>query len=257
MVLPLNGSHCGLTRSQIDALRAELMERAQIERIGIRFREKEQDEGTLCLSWIWSEAKIADGPVPVPAAMLLAGAPAPNGDAWDLSVPDAATAVVKRIEGFSTTPYDDNGEKPGGTWTIGYGSIVDATGLRVTSETASITEEQALALLLRDMAGAARSVRNRVRVRLRMHEAAALISWTYNLGEGSLASSTLLRKINGGEPKAVPAEMRKWILQEGRPLLGLLRRRWAETAIYLGMDSTKACVRAWREIDSLDDWPEF
>lgn len=247
MTLPLNGSHCGLDRSALEALRAELAERAQIERIGIRFRETEEDGGTLCLHWVWSEARVAAPAEP---------AAAPE-DAWDFSVPDAAMAVVKRIEGFSATPYDDNGEQPGGTWTIGYGSIVDATGRRVTSATPPITEEQAVALLRRDMAGAARSVRNRVRVALRMHEAAALISWTYNLGEGSLASSTMLRRINGGNPQAVPAEMRKWILQEGRPLLGLLRRRWAEAAIFQGMDGTKACVRAWREIDSLDDWPAF
>src|SRR4051812_8626608 len=46
--------------------------------------------------------------------------------AWDGSVPAAATAVVKRIEGFFAAPYDDNGNRPGGTWTIGYGTIVDA-----------------------------------------------------------------------------------------------------------------------------------
>lgn len=249
MTLPLNGSHCGLTRSQVEALRAELTERAQIERIGIRFRETGEDGGTLCLHWVWSEARVVAAAAE-PAVEAIEGA-------WDFSVPDAAMAVVKRIEGFSAVPYDDNGEQPGGTWTIGYGSIVDATGRRVTSATPPITEEQAVALLRRDMAGAARSVRNRVRVPLRMHEAAALISWTYNLGEGSLASSTMLRRINGGEAEAVPTEMRKWILQEGRPLIGLLRRRWAEAAIFQGMDGTKACVRAWREIDSLDDWPVF
>ena len=37
MTLPLNGSHCGLTHTEVEALRAELTERAQIERIGIRF----------------------------------------------------------------------------------------------------------------------------------------------------------------------------------------------------------------------------
>ena len=47
---------------------------------------------------------------------------------WQGTVPLAATAVVKRIEGFSGEPYDDNGERPGGTWTIGYGTIIDAQG---------------------------------------------------------------------------------------------------------------------------------
>lgn len=79
-----------------------------------------------------------------------------------------------RIEGFSATPYDDNAELLGRTWTIDHGSIVDATGRWVTSETPPITE--AVALLRRDMAAAARWVRHRVQVRLRPHEAGALIS---------------------------------------------------------------------------------
>jgi lysozyme len=172
-------------------------------------------------------------------------------------VPAAATAVIKRIEGFFATPYDDNGGRPGGTWTIGYGTIVDRDGHPVTPRTPPISEADAVLLLCRDMAGAARDVSLRVKVPLKMCEAAALISWTYNLGAGSLAKSTMLIRINANRKEDVAAEMRKWISQEGKPLVGLLRRRWAEAAIFTGVEPTSACVRAWREIDSLDDWPEF
>ena len=189
-----------------------------------------------------------------PPVAIADGSPSP---AWDFSVPPAATAVVKRIEGFFATPYDDNGAKPGGTWTIGYGTIVDAAGNPVTPATPQITEAAAEVLLRRDMEGAARDVRLRVKVPLAMCEAAALISWTYNLGGGNLGASTMLRRINANLKAEVPAEMRKWINQEGKPLVGLLRRRWAEAAIFIGMDPTNACLRAWREIDSLDDWPEL
>jgi lysozyme len=176
---------------------------------------------------------------------------------WDGTVPPAATTVVKRIEGFFSKPYDDNGSQPGGTWTIGYGTIIDAMGKPVSPSTPPITEAQAQALLMRDMEGAARDVKLRVKVPLAECEAAALISWVYNLGAGNLAQSTMLRRINAGQKGDVPAEMRKWINQEGKPLVGLLRRRWAEAAIFMGMDPVDACVRAWREIDSLDDWPPF
>jgi lysozyme len=180
----------------------------------------------------------------------------PNGN-WDRqTVPAAATAVVKKIEGFSATPYDDNGSKPGGTWTIGYGTIrID--GNPVTPGTPPITEERALSLLQEDMKGAAVSVDRRVKVELTVAEAAALISWTYNLGEGSLAKSTMLTRINDNKKGDVPSEMRKWINQEGKPLLGLLRRRWAEAAIFRGVDPTDACTRAWKEINDLTDWPDF
>ncbi|MGM9513514.1 lysozyme [Roseateles sp. DB2] len=181
----------------------------------------------------------------------------PDTSPWDGGVPAAATAVVKRIEGFFAQPYDDNGAQPGGTWTIGYGTIVDAQGHRVTPQTPPITEAEADQLLRRDMAGAAQDVQQRVLVPLRSCEAAALISWVYNLGAGNLAKSTLLLRLNANRKSEVPAEMRKWIMQEGRPVLGLLRRRWAEAAIFAGMDATNACVRAWREIDDLSDWPAF
>ena len=51
--------------------------------------------------------------------------------------------------------------------------------------TTPITEADAENLLRRDMEGAARAVHLRVKVPLAMCEAAALISWTYNLGGGS------------------------------------------------------------------------
>ncbi len=176
---------------------------------------------------------------------------------WDGSVPQSATAVVKRIEGFFSSPYDDNGSLPGGTWTIGYGTIVDAQGNPVSPSTPPITEADAEQLLRRDMEGAARDVKLRVKVPLLECEAAALISWTYNLGGGNLGKSTMLTRINSDRKADVPSEMRKWINHEGKPLVGLLRRRWAEAAIFVGLDATNACVRAWKEIDSLDDWPSF
>ncbi len=178
-------------------------------------------------------------------------------DPWDgVTVPAAATAVVKRVEGFFAQPYDDNGALPGGTWTSARHDR-DAAGEAVTPSTPAITEAQAVKLLVRDMKRAAQDVHTRVRTPLLVHEAAALISWTYNLGDGALRTSTLLRKLNAGEKTAVPDEMRRWISQGGKPLVGLLRRRWAEAAIFTGKDPINACVRAWREIDSLDDWPAF
>ncbi|WP_051696099.1 hypothetical protein [Caulobacter sp. UNC358MFTsu5.1] len=64
-----------------------------------------------------------------------------DNDPWDgVTVPEAATTVVKRVEGFFAKPYDDNGALPGGTWTIGYGTIRDAAGKPVTPATPAITE---------------------------------------------------------------------------------------------------------------------
>ena len=87
------------------------------------------------------------------------------------------------------------------------------------------------------------------------HAAAALTSFEYNLGAGALARSTLLRLLNAGNRPAALAEFRKWVYAAGRPILGLLRRRWAEAAVFLGADPVEAWDRAQAEITALGQWP--
>ena len=176
---------------------------------------------------------------------------------WHGGVPAAATAVVKRIETFRPDPYQDNPGNPNDTWTIGYGSIHDGTGNRVTANTPQVTQAQADALLQHEMSATAQEVQTKVTVALLTREAAAMISWTFNLGGPNLESSTLLRRLNASDKAGVPDEMRRWINQGGKPLVGLLRRRWAEAAIFVGLDPEAACDRAWAEIGTLADWPNF
>ncbi len=176
---------------------------------------------------------------------------------WSGSVPIAATAVVEKIEGFSAKPYPDNPGNPHNTWTIGYGSIKDKDGQPVTPHTPPVTAADAEALLIRDMADAAEDVQGLVHVSPLVREAAALISWTYNLGRDALRFSTMLANLNNGNKASVPDQMRRWHFQGPEPLLGLLRRRWAEGGIFVGLDPTDACARAWAEIQTLDDWPAF
>lgn len=67
---------------------------------------------------------------------------------------------------------------------------------------------------------------------------AALVSFAYNLGEGALASSTLLRKHNSGDFGGAAAEFAKWNKAKvgGKlvPVKGLTRRRAAEAKLYRG-----------------------
>jgi GH24 family phage-related lysozyme (muramidase) len=60
----------------------------------------------------------------------------------------------------------------------------------------------------------------------------AVVSWTYNLGEGALKSSTMLKKINDGQHAQVPGQMKRWTRAGGKGLKGLERRREAEAALY-------------------------
>jgi lysozyme len=103
------------------------------------------------------------------------------------------------------------------------------------------------------MAGAARDVRLRVKVPLAMCEAAALISWTYNLGFGSLAKSPMLTRINANRKEDVPAEMRSGSARKASPLSASCGDAGPRRRSLPGIEPASACVRAWRDIDSLDD----
>lgn len=71
-----------------------------------------------------------------------------------------------------------------------------------------------------------------VKVALNQHQRDALISFTFNLGQGNLRDSTLLKKLNAGDYGAVPAELDKWIKAGGRTLPGLVKRRAGEGALF-------------------------
>ena len=57
-------------------------------------------------------------------------------------------------------------------------------------------------------------------------QAAALLSWSYNVGVGNACGSTLMKKLNAGQPWC--AELDKWVYAKGIKLPGLVKRRAAE-----------------------------
>ncbi len=88
-------------------------------------------------------------------------------------------------------------------------------------------------MLHRDVQTAQRAVLRLINVPLTDGQYDALVSFTYNLGSGTLQRSTLRRKVNREEHNDVPAEFKRWVYAGGRKLLGLVRRRCAEAEIYL------------------------
>ena len=71
-----------------------------------------------------------------------------------------------------------------------------------------------------------------VKVPLNQNQFDALVSFVYNLGEGALASSTLLKLLNQGDYDSVPAQMMRWTKANGVDLPGLVRRRKAEADLF-------------------------
>lgn len=73
-----------------------------------------------------------------------------------------------------------------------------------------------------------------VRVPLRDHERAAVISFIYNVGEGNFYKSTMLKKLNRGDIAGACNELPKWVYAKGKRLQGLVNRREDERLVCLG-----------------------
>jgi GH24 family phage-related lysozyme (muramidase) len=136
--------------------------------------------------------------------------------------------LLKSFEGLRLEAYQD----PVGVWTIGYGTT---SGVRPGMV---ITEAEAEALLRRDLARFENAVADLVNVPVNDDQFSALVSFTYNVGEGALASSTLLRLLNQRDYSGAADQLLRWNRAGGAELPGLTRRRRAERALFLGQDYT-------------------
>lgn len=131
--------------------------------------------------------------------------------------------VLKKFEGFSATPY----YCAGGYKTIGYGHKI-----RPGENFGPLSQEQAEILLQKDIKKIEASVDRLIQVALTDLQKTALISFTFNVGAGALQRSTLRAKVNRAEHETVPAELLKWVYNNGKALKGLVYRRGIEGNLY-------------------------
>jgi len=132
-------------------------------------------------------------------------------------------ALTEQSEGCRLTAYQDQV----GVWTIGYGH----TGADVVSGL-TITQAQADALLVSDVAAAAAFVNQAVTVPLQQDEFDALVDFVFNLGRAAFAGSTLLKDLNAGDFAGAAGQFDLWDHAGGQVVAGLLRRRQQETALF-------------------------
>jgi len=139
-------------------------------------------------------------------------------------------ALIQNFEGCHLKAYPD--PKTGGDpWTIGYGH----TGKDVAKGQV-ITQMRAEELLRADLARFEAGVSAALTRPVTQSQFDAIVSFAFNCGLGALRGSTLLRMVNSGHIEIAADEFLKWI-SRGTPVeKGLLRRRKAERALFLGGD---------------------
>lgn len=137
-----------------------------------------------------------------------------------------AVSLVAGFEGFSAKAYPD-----AGGYSIGYGHFI-RSGDPYTS-TSAITEQEAFALLQQDVTGAYNCVSQNVEVPLSENQAAALISFVYNVGCAAFAGSTMLKLLNAGDYQGAAAQFPLWNKSKGVTLFALISRRASEQGVFL------------------------
>jgi lysozyme len=141
-----------------------------------------------------------------------------------MNVSDKGIALIKEFEGCKLTAYQDSV----GLWTIGYGHIEGVKQGDV------ITQKMADVMLLIDLRRKVQGVNDLVHADVTQSQFDALVSFSFNLGTGALAGSTLLKMINAGSADAAADQFLRWDHAGGVKVAGLTRRRKAEQQLYIG-----------------------
>ncbi len=137
----------------------------------------------------------------------------------------AGISLIKQFESFSARPY----LCPANIWTIGYGHTRG-----VSKDMAPITEAEACDLLAEDLAGFEAQVETSVTRKLDQHQFDALVSFVFNVGAGAFLQSTMLKMINDGNLNGAANQFLRWTKAGGKVLNGLVKRRAAERAMFVG-----------------------
>ncbi len=162
-------------------------------------------------------------------------------------VNQAGINLIKSFEGIEdgdpSTVNLDPYLCPAGVWTIGWGHAIihnrqmlrgiGNKELAYSVYPGGITMDEAELLLKADVYDFSMKVDRLVKLHITDNQFAALVSFAYNVGTGNLQMSTLLRKSNNGDILGAANEFPKWRKSNGKILVGLVRRRDAERALFL------------------------
>lgn len=144
-----------------------------------------------------------------------------------MELSDAGLALIARFEGCRLDVYDDVAGHP----TIGYGHLLRPG----ESFPDGITQAEALALLRQDAAVACAAVDRACTgvVAMTQGQYDALVDLAYNCGGGVLAPFAFL--LHTGDSERAANLLLEYDHAGGQVVAGLLARRQAERAMFLGL----------------------
>lgn len=141
-----------------------------------------------------------------------------------MRISDEGLKFIKKHEGCRYETYLDSGGVP----TIGVGHTGPEVHLGMVIDDAEVDR-----LLRQDVETAEKCVNNSVKVNITQSQFDALVSFTFNVGCGSLRRSTLLQYLNDGQDDLAAREFQRWNKVRGNIVAGLTKRREAERDLFL------------------------
>ena len=157
-----------------------------------------------------------------------------------MNVSKRAIDVIKHHEGVRYTPY----RCPALLWTVGVGHVIDPNHCKVpladrkalpipSGWDRKLTPDEVDAILKRDLASFERGVERFCPVPLTQGMFDALVSFSFNVGLGTLQRSTLRQKLLRGDKEGAADELLKYCMAGGKILKGLQNRRIDERAMFM------------------------
>jgi lysozyme len=158
-----------------------------------------------------------------------------------MNLSDKAIEMIKHHEGVRQKPY----RCPAKLWTVGVGHVLypEQGKLKIDerdgfvlkdADNRTFSMEEVNAILKSDLARFERGVVLFCPVRLTGGQFDALVSFSFNVGLGTLQRSTLRQKVLRGDMEGAAEELLKYCKAGGKILKGLENRRKDERALFLG-----------------------
>ncbi|MCH7339871.1 lysozyme [Acinetobacter higginsii] len=147
---------------------------------------------------------------------------------FEMSISAHGINLITSFEDLKLHAYDDGV----GVWSIGFGTTVYPTGVRV-KQGDYCTLEQAKSFFQHDLKYFQKAINEAVTVPLSQNQFDALVSLAYNIGSNAFKNSTLLKYLNALAYQDAADQFLVWNKGGGKVLKGLVRRREAERKLFL------------------------
>jgi len=157
-----------------------------------------------------------------------------------MNVSPKAIAMIQHHEGIRYKPY----RCPANLWTIGVGHVMYPEQAKLPmaermnfplrpEDNRQFTKDEVDGILRFDLARFERGVAQFCPVPLTQGMFDGLVSFSFNVGLGTLQRSTLRQKLLRGDKAGAAEELLKYCMAGGKILKGLQNRRIDERAVFL------------------------